>query len=132
MFNNQVFNTQKEIEIEIRDTKKQLSTIEESKQNYKLILLLHDKLAQLYHEQGHYDLAYASQEQILTIRKKALPINHPDLANSYNNVGGAYKANGDLAKAKTYIQKAAAVALVALPADNPHRLGIERNLRSFS
>lgn len=106
MFNNQVFNTKKEIEIEIRDTKKQLSTIEESKQNYNLIIVLHDKLTRLYQEQGHYDLAYASQEQILTIRKKALPINHPDLADSYNNLGAIWVLKGDVNKSLEYHEKA--------------------------
>jgi tetratricopeptide (TPR) repeat protein len=84
-----------------------------------------------YHTQGELAKGLEYKEKALKIREAILPPNHPNLAGSYNNVGGAYKAKGDLAKAKAYIQKAVAIAQAVLPSDHPERLRYENNLKEL-
>ena len=70
------------------------------------------------------DLAYYSESlcyytKVLAIREKVLPENHPDIATSYNNVGGAYGKLGDHKKEFEYLLKALAIREKVLPENHP-------------
>ena len=49
-----------------------------------------NQLGLAYANMGEYSRALSYYEQSLEIRKLALPPNHPNLANSYNNIGMVY------------------------------------------
>ena len=51
-------------------------------------------------ELGHYKEAQPYFEQALAIRKKALGPDHPDVAQSLNNLAVLYDAQGQYAKAE--------------------------------
>ncbi|RGZ94369.1 tetratricopeptide repeat protein, partial [Ruminococcus bromii] len=70
------------------------------------------------------DLAYYSESlcyymKVLKIREKVLPENHPAIAASYNNVGGAYGELGDHKKELEYLLKALAIQEKVLPENHP-------------
>ena len=70
------------------------------------------------------DLAYYSESlcyymKVLKIREKVLPENHPAIAASYNNVGGAYGELGDHKKELEYKLKALAIQEKVLPENHP-------------
>ncbi|CAF4944957.1 unnamed protein product, partial [Rotaria sp. Silwood2] len=48
---------------------------------------------------GEYSKALSSYERSLEIWKIALPPNHPDFAQSYNNIGNVYYNMGEYSKA---------------------------------
>ena len=55
---------------------------------------------------GEYSKALSSFERSLEIRKVALPPNHPDLAQSYNNIGsGVFDNMGEYSKALSYYER---------------------------
>jgi tetratricopeptide (TPR) repeat protein len=60
---------------------------------------------------GRYAEAARSLEQVLTMRQRLYPRErypqgHPDLAQSFNNLGFVLKAQGEYAKAENYLQQA--------------------------
>ena len=75
---------------------------------------------------GEYSKALSSFERSLEIEKVALPPNHPDLANSYNNIGMVYNNMGEYSKALSYLQKAHDIWVQVLPHTHPH-VGMVKN-----
>lgn len=84
----------------------------------------------LFNRLGEYQRALEMDEKALEIRKKALPEDHPDLAQSYNNVGNTYSNIGDYQKALECQQKALEICEKALPADHPRPASSLNNLGS--
>ncbi|CAF5132424.1 unnamed protein product, partial [Rotaria magnacalcarata] len=54
---------------------------------------------------GEYSKALEFYEKHLEITKIFLPPNHPDLATSYNNIGGVYDSMGEYSKALEFYEK---------------------------
>ena len=48
----------------------------------------------VYYNQGKYDEALAMYEKALSIRLKKLGDDHPDVADTYNNMAVVYKKQG--------------------------------------
>ncbi|CAF1400201.1 unnamed protein product [Adineta steineri] len=57
------------------------------------------QLGWIKQNQGEYQEALSSHEKALTIRQQLLPVNHPDLGDSYNRIGNVYDSMGDYPKA---------------------------------
>jgi Tfp pilus assembly protein PilF len=70
-------------------------------------------------DQGKYTEAITYYERSLKIRQKSLPANHPNLANSYNNIGLVYHNMGEYLKALSYYEKALEIKQKTLPANHP-------------
>ena len=68
---------------------------------------------------GEYSKTLLYYEKALEIDQKTLPPNHPDLATSYNNIGGVYKNTGEYSKAFSYYEKAVEILQKTLPANHP-------------
>ncbi|CAF1320867.1 unnamed protein product [Rotaria sordida] len=68
---------------------------------------------------AEYSKALSSYEQSLEIRKIALPSNHPDLAQSYNNIGSVYRNMGEYSKALSSYQESLEIQKIALPPNHP-------------
>ena len=73
----------------------------------------------MQHDLREYAAAKASHEEALAIRRKALPKDHPDIANSLNNLGIVQSALRDYAAAKASHEEALAIRRKALPKDHP-------------
>ena len=50
-----------------------------------------NQLGRVYDGMGEYSKALSYYEKDLEISQKSLPPNHPNLATSYNNIGGVYR-----------------------------------------
>jgi tetratricopeptide (TPR) repeat protein len=73
---------------------------------YKNILINNDKALEYY-------------SKSLEIFKETLPPNHPDIATSYNNIGGIYDNKGDNEKALEYYYKSLEIRKETLPPNHP-------------
>src|ERR1700733_9551730 len=62
-------------------------------------------VVQLYGE-GKYREAVAPAERALALREKALGPNHPDVANSLNNLAELYRVQGAYARAEPLLARA--------------------------
>jgi hypothetical protein len=78
-------------------------------------------------------------EKSLQIRQQLLPPNHPDLAKSYNGIGGIYDSMGEYLKALSYYKKDLEISQKSLPTNDPdlamsyNNIGIVyRKLREYS
>ncbi|CAF1589293.1 unnamed protein product, partial [Rotaria magnacalcarata] len=69
---------------------------------------------------GEYSKALEYYEKSLKIREISLPPTHPDLAQSYNNIGTTYYGMGEYSKALSYLEKALAIYRNSLPPTHPH------------
>ncbi|CAF4360240.1 unnamed protein product, partial [Rotaria sordida] len=69
---------------------------------------------------GDYSKALEFHEKSHKIFEKALPPNHPNLASSYNNIGGVYDDMGDYSKALEFYEKSLKIREKALPPNHPH------------
>ena len=67
-------------------------------------------------------------EKSLLIREKVLPVDHPDLAMSYNNLAATYDALGEHQKCLEYNKKALSIREKVLPLDHPHLAASYNNL----
>ena len=81
------------------------------------------------------DLAYYSESlcyyiKILTILEKVLPKNHPNIANTLNNVGLAYGDLGDYEKELKYCLKALAIKKKVSPRNYPNIAASYNNVGS--
>jgi tetratricopeptide (TPR) repeat protein len=76
-------------------------------------------LGWIKNDQGKYTEAITYYEKSLEIRQKT-PENHPDLANSYNNIGDVYINIGEYSKALSYYEKALEIYQKTLPANHPN------------
>jgi tetratricopeptide (TPR) repeat protein len=68
---------------------------------------------------GEYSKALSYYEKDLEISQKTLPANHPDLAISYNNIGGMYDNMGEYSKALSYFKRALDIRQRSLPPNHP-------------
>ncbi|CAF5216133.1 unnamed protein product, partial [Rotaria magnacalcarata] len=69
---------------------------------------------------GEYSKALEFYEKSLKIREISLPPTHPDLAQSYNNIGMTYYPMGEYSKAFSYLEKALGILRKSLPSTHPH------------
>ena len=70
--------------------------------------------------QGEYEEALTFYEKSVKIKQKISPPNYPDLANSYNGIGGVYYSMGEYPKALSSHEKALAIRQQSLPPNHPH------------
>ncbi|CAF2099722.1 unnamed protein product [Rotaria magnacalcarata] len=69
---------------------------------------------------GDYSKALKYYEKANKILEISLPPTHPDLAQSYNNIGLVYKNMGEYSKALSYLEKALGIWRKSLPSTHPH------------
>jgi tetratricopeptide (TPR) repeat protein len=69
--------------------------------------------------QGQYAETLTYHEKSIEIRRKFLPVNHPDFATNYNNIGLVYEKMGEYWKALLYCTKALEIRKKTLPANHP-------------
>ncbi|CAF1334036.1 unnamed protein product [Adineta steineri] len=77
------------------------------------------QLGLIKRNQGDYQEALTYYEKSLAIDQKTLPSNHPDFANTHNNVGLVYHNMGDYSKALSSHEKALAIQQQSLPSNHP-------------
>ncbi|CAF3530137.1 unnamed protein product [Rotaria sp. Silwood1] len=68
---------------------------------------------------GDYYKALEFVDEALIIRETSLPPNHPDLAESYINIGEVYNKMSDYSKALEFYEKAHEIYEKALPSNHP-------------
>ncbi|CAF1518456.1 unnamed protein product, partial [Rotaria sordida] len=88
------------------------------------------KLGWAYDDMGEYPKALTSYERSLEIRKIALPPNHPDLAQSYNNIAVVYDKMGEYSKALSSYEQSLEIHKIALPPNHPHLAASYNNIGS--
>jgi tetratricopeptide (TPR) repeat protein len=71
-------------------------------------------------EGGHYVDAQQPFERALVLREQALGSNHPDLAQSLNNLAELYRTQGQYAKAEPLLKRALAIREKALGLKHPY------------
>ena len=71
------------------------------------------------HAQGEYAEALESFQKALMILIKVLGEQHPDVATSYNNIGGALGSQGKHSEALVHHQKALTIELNVLGEEHP-------------
>jgi tetratricopeptide (TPR) repeat protein len=71
------------------------------------------------YNQGEYQEAIRFYEKSIEIYKKTLPLNHLNLAASYNNIGLVYDSMGEYSKALSYYEKALEISQKSLPPNHP-------------
>ena len=79
---------------------------------------LNAEVTQLY-RQGRYAEAIPRARETLAIREKALGPEHPDVAQSLNNLAGLYRAQGQYAPAEPLYRRALAIWEKALGPEHP-------------
>jgi CHAT domain-containing protein len=79
-------------------------------------------------DEGKYDDALPLADRALAIHEKALGAEHPDTADSLNNLAGLYEAKGDYARAEPLYMRALAVREKALGAEHPNTAQSLNNL----
>ncbi|CAF4302846.1 unnamed protein product, partial [Rotaria sordida] len=77
---------------------------------------------------GNYSKALEFHEKVLKILEKALPPNHPDLAQSYNNIGAVCYNMGNYSKALEFYEKALKIFEKALPPNHPDLATLYNNI----
>jgi tetratricopeptide (TPR) repeat protein len=80
---------------------------------------IYAQLGRTKHDQGEYEEALTFYEKSLQIYQKLLSLNHPNLAQSYNNIGAVYENMGEYAKALSYNEKALEIRQQSLPPNHP-------------
>ncbi|MEE3719016.1 tetratricopeptide repeat protein [Tumidithrix elongata RA019] len=79
---------------------------------------LNQQLIKLY-KQGNYREAIPIAQRALAIRETALGADHPDVAQSLNNLAGLYQAQGNYPAAEPLYKRALVIREKALGADHP-------------
>jgi hypothetical protein len=79
------------------------------------------------------DFASAARflRQAATLQEVQLGANHPDLANTYNNLGIVYEGLGQTVDAEASYRKSYAIAMATLPVDDPLVVTSRQNLQEF-
>ena len=77
------------------------------------------QLGYIKDEQGDYKEALRHYDRALEIQQRSLPVNHPSLAISYNNIGSVYDNMGEYSKALSYYEKDLEISEKSLPANHP-------------
>ncbi|MCZ7669410.1 MAG: tetratricopeptide repeat protein [Chloroflexi bacterium] len=70
-------------------------------------------------QNGQYTAARPFYERALAIREQALGPDHPDTAQSLNNLGALHSAMGNLSEARPFYERALAIREQALGSDHP-------------
>ena len=81
-----------------------------------------------YRAQGRLDEAEPLLQRTLAIRERALGPDHPDTAQSLNNLAELYHSQGRLNEAEPLLQRALAIAEQALGPAHPHTRTVRANL----
>jgi tetratricopeptide (TPR) repeat protein len=76
----------------------------------------------VHYSKGEYDKALENFQKSLGILLKLLPKDHPDVAQSYNNIGAVHERKAEYDKALEYYQKALAIRHKHLPEDRGRQL----------
>lgn len=79
---------------------------------------LNQQVEQLY-KQGQYSAAIPLAERSLAIREKVLGLEHPDVAQSLNNLALLYKAQGNYSEAEPLFQRSLAIQEKVLGPEHP-------------
>ncbi len=77
---------------------------------------------------GEYSKALSYFEKALEIRRKTLPENHPDFAQSYNNIAWVYGSMNDYRKALEYFERSLDTYKRSLPANHPHIKSVKQSI----
>jgi tetratricopeptide (TPR) repeat protein len=85
-------------------------------------------LAGLYYSQGKYKEAEPLYQQALALRQKLLGDDHPDVAQSLNNLAGLYDSQGKYNEAEPLYQQALNIFEQRLGVDHPHTIIVRGNL----
>jgi tetratricopeptide (TPR) repeat protein len=86
-------------------------------------------LAYLYSSQGRYEEAEPLYEQALELSQRNLGENHPDVANSLNNLAGLYYSLADNTKAEPLYLQALELCERVLGENHPNTITIRKNLK---
>ncbi|MCL2496557.1 MAG: tetratricopeptide repeat protein, partial [Clostridiales bacterium] len=79
-----------------------------------------------------YPQALKWLRKALDIREKVLGKEHPDTAQSYNNIGWPHKNQGDYTQALVWCRKALDVFEKVLGPDHPHTKIVRENIDGLS
>ena len=77
---------------------------------------------------GEYLKALQYFQISLEMRRKSLPVDHPLLATSYNNIGLVYRNMGEYSKALEYLERALYSLEKSLPANHPNITTVKNNI----
>ncbi len=88
---------------------------------------LNDEVVRLY-GLGRFDEMIALAERSLALSQKVLGPEHPDVALALNNLGAAYQAKGDYARAEPLYERSLAIREPALGPEHPDVAGSLNNL----
>src|SRR5215475_14056908 len=80
---------------------------------------------------GKYDESRPMAERALELREKALGPEHPDVAQSLNNLAILYRLKGDYAKAEPLYQRALAIREKAFAPEHPDVAGVLNTLANL-
>ncbi|WNZ44126.1 tetratricopeptide repeat protein [Leptolyngbya boryana CZ1] len=89
--------------------------------------------AEMYrlYQAGEFGKAIELAEKVLAIAEKILPPNHPNLAQSINNLAFLYRAQGRLSEAEPLLQRALKIRETVLPPNHPDLAQSINNLASL-
>jgi tetratricopeptide (TPR) repeat protein len=82
----------------------------------------------IYDSIGEYSKALSSYEKVLEIKEQSLPLNHPNLATSYHNIGAVHSNMGEYSKALSFYQRAVDIGQQSLSLNHPDLQQCRRNL----
>ncbi|MEH2024527.1 tetratricopeptide repeat protein, partial [Nostoc sp.] len=85
----------------------------------------------LYESTGRYSEAEPLYQQALALRKRLLGDNHPDVANSLNNLAGLYKSTRRYSEAEPLYQQALAICEQTLGVGHPDTIMVRGNYAIF-
>jgi tetratricopeptide (TPR) repeat protein len=77
---------------------------------------------------GEYSKALSYYEKALEIRQKTLPANHPDFAQSYNNIGSVFDSMGEYSKALSYFERALDILQRSQPPNHPNIKTVKKSI----
>src|SRR5688572_5386062 len=80
---------------------------------------------------GNYDAAEQLLREAAALQEQTLGPNHPDLANTLNNLGIVCEVTDNPIDAEHYFRRAYAIATAALPPDHPIVATSRKNLHDF-
>jgi CHAT domain-containing protein len=88
-------------------------------------------LGELLQAQGQLEAARPYVEQVLAIKKKTLPVDHPHVSIALSHVGYLLRLQGQLEAARPYYEQALAIDEKSLPVNHPDLATSRINLASL-